>query len=99
MSKRLPGYRYVTTPHTPYHSTNTWQSLADKLGVKLSQLALAWCLKNENVSSVITGASRMEQVLDNVKSLELLPKLTPEVMGELDEYLRNKPAQDPARQG
>jgi hypothetical protein len=38
-------------------------------------------------------------VVDNVKSLELLPKLTPEVMGELDEYLQNKPAQDPARQG
>ncbi|KAL4737662.1 NADP-dependent oxidoreductase domain-containing protein [Aspergillus similis] len=74
------------------------QSLADKLGVKLSQLALAWCLKNENVASVITGASRPEQILDNVKSLELLPKLTPEVMEELDEYLQNRPARDPARQ-
>ncbi|EAW22146.1 putative voltage-gated K+ channel beta subunit (KCNAB) [Aspergillus fischeri NRRL 181] len=72
--------------------------LADKLGVKLSQLALAWCLKNENVSSVITGASRPEQIVDNVESLKLLPKLTPEVMSQIDEYLGNKPAQDPARQ-
>jgi aryl-alcohol dehydrogenase-like predicted oxidoreductase len=72
--------------------------LADKLGVKLSQLALAWCLKNENVVSVITGASRPEQILDNVKSLELLPKLTSEVMEELDEYLQNRPGRDPARQ-
>ncbi|GIK04990.1 hypothetical protein Aspvir_009089 [Aspergillus viridinutans] len=72
--------------------------LADKLGVKLSQLALAWCLKNENVSSVITGASRPEQIVDNVESLKLLPKLTPEVMAQIDENLGNKPAQDPARQ-
>ncbi|RAH41961.1 putative voltage-gated K+ channel beta subunit (KCNAB) [Aspergillus aculeatinus CBS 121060] len=74
------------------------QGLADKLGVKLSQLALAWCLKNENVSSVITGASRPEQIVDNVESLKLLPRLTPEVMAEIDEYLRNAPEQDPARQ-
>ncbi|KAF7182357.1 hypothetical protein CNMCM7691_001837 [Aspergillus felis] len=72
--------------------------LADKLGVKLSQLALAWCLKNENVSSVITGASRPEQIVDNVESLKLLPKLTPEIMAQIDENLGNKPAQDPARQ-
>ncbi|PYH49413.1 putative voltage-gated K+ channel beta subunit (KCNAB) [Aspergillus saccharolyticus JOP 1030-1] len=74
------------------------QTLADKLGVKLSQLALAWCLKNENVSSVITGASRPEQIVDNVESLKLLPRLTPEVMAEIDEYLQNKPEADPARQ-
>lgn len=74
------------------------QELADKLGVKLSQLALAWCLKNENVSSVITGASRPEQIVDNVESLKLLAKLTPEVMSQIDEYLGNKPRQDPARQ-
>lgn len=68
------------------------------MGVKLSQLALAWCLKNENVSAVITGASRPEQVIDNVESLKLLPRLTPEIMAEIDEYLQNKPDQDPARQ-
>ncbi|KAL2842552.1 NADP-dependent oxidoreductase domain-containing protein [Aspergillus pseudoustus] len=77
---------------------NGLQSIADSLEVKLSQLALAWCLKNENVSSVITGASRPEQVVDNVKSLEILPKLTPEIMARIDEYLQNKPALDPARQ-
>ncbi|GLB09367.1 hypothetical protein AtubIFM57258_005285 [Aspergillus tubingensis] len=74
------------------------KEVADKMGVKLSQLALAWCLKNENVSAVITGASRPEQVVDNVESLKLLPRLTPEIMTEIDEYLQNKPDQDPARQ-
>ncbi|RHZ54435.1 hypothetical protein CDV55_104712 [Aspergillus turcosus] len=79
------------------YGNDEWE-LADKLGVKLSQLALAWCLKNENVSSVITGASRPEQIVDNVASLKLLPKLTPDVMAQIDEFLGNKPAQDPARQ-
>ncbi|GKZ32874.1 hypothetical protein AbraIFM66950_002518 [Aspergillus brasiliensis] len=74
------------------------KTIADKMEVKLSQLALAWCLKNENVSAVITGASRPEQVVDNVESLKLLPRLTPEIMAEIDEYLQNKPDQDPARQ-
>ncbi|RAL16963.1 putative voltage-gated K+ channel beta subunit (KCNAB) [Aspergillus homomorphus CBS 101889] len=74
------------------------KTLADKLGIKLPQLALAWCLKNENVSSVITGASRPEQIVENVESLKLLPRLTPEVMAEIDEYLKNKPETDPARQ-
>ncbi|KAL1883677.1 hypothetical protein Plec18167_002684 [Paecilomyces lecythidis] len=74
------------------------EALADKFGFKLSQLALAWCLKNNNVSAVITGASKPEQIVDNVQSLKLLPKLTPEIMAEIDELLLNKPEQDPARQ-
>jgi aryl-alcohol dehydrogenase-like predicted oxidoreductase len=72
--------------------------LADRLGFKLSQLALAWCLKNTNVSSVITGASRPEQIVDNVASLELLPKLTPDIMEQIDSILENRPPQDPSRQ-
>jgi len=63
-----------------------------------SQLALAWCLKNENVSSVIIGASRPEQIVENVKCLGLLKKLTPEIMDEIDQVMGNKPALDPARQ-
>ncbi|KAL3467920.1 NADP-dependent oxidoreductase domain-containing protein [Aspergillus heterothallicus] len=73
------------------------KTLADKLGVKQSHLALAWAIKNENVSSIITGASRPEQIVDNVESLKVLPLLTPEVMAEIDEVLGNKPTQDPAR--
>ncbi|KAL3433704.1 NADP-dependent oxidoreductase domain-containing protein [Aspergillus tetrazonus] len=75
------------------------KALADKLGVKQSHLALAWCIKNENVSSIITGASRPEQIVDNVESLRVLPLLTPEVMAEIDEALGNKPAVAPARVG
>ena len=63
-----------------------------------SQMALAWCLKNENVSSVITGASRPEQIVENVKCLGVLEKPTPDIMDEMDGVMENKPALDPARQ-
>jgi len=65
--------------------------IADKLGVSQAALAMAWVLKNPNVASAITGASRVEQVYDSVKSLDVVPKLTEEVMKEIDEVLGNKP--------
>jgi aryl-alcohol dehydrogenase-like predicted oxidoreductase len=68
------------------------------LGATQSQLALAWCLKNENVSSVITGASRPDQIVENVKCLAVLEKLTAEIMDEIDRVIENKPNPDPARQ-
>lgn len=72
--------------------------IADKLGVTQSQLAVAWVLKNPNVSSVITGASRPEQIEENVGALEILEKLTPEILAEIDEVTGNKVTLDPARQ-
>lgn len=71
--------------------------IADRLGVTQSQLSLAWCLKNPNVSAVITGASRPEQVVENCKALGVLEKLTPEVLKEIDEIC-GKIELDPARQ-
>ncbi|KAF2640830.1 voltage-gated potassium channel subunit beta-3 [Massarina eburnea CBS 473.64] len=71
--------------------------IADKLDVTQSQLSLAWCLKNENVSSVITGASRPEQVVENCQSLKVLDKLTPEVLKEIDRIV-GEIKLDPARQ-
>lgn len=58
--------------------------LAAELGCTLAQLALAWCVKNPNVSTVITGASRPAQVEENMKALEVVSKLTPEVMARID---------------
>lgn len=68
--------------------------LAENLGANVSQLALAWCAKNENVSTVILGATKVEQIIDNCKALKLLPKLTPEVMEEIEQILQNKPTPD-----
>ncbi len=59
-------------------------ALAADLGGTPAQLAIAWCAKNPHVSSVITGASRAPQLAENFKALELLPKLTPDVMAVID---------------
>lgn len=72
--------------------------IADRLQITQSQLAIAWCLKNPNVSSVITGASRPEQLDDTVAALKVLDKLTPEVMSEIDGITKNTVVLDPARQ-
>ncbi|MBS2031391.1 MAG: aldo/keto reductase [Deltaproteobacteria bacterium] len=68
--------------------------LAKELGATRAQLALAWCLKNPNVSSVITGASKLEQVQENMKALEVLPKLNEEVMKDIESILGNDPNAD-----
>lgn len=61
--------------------------IADDLGCSMAQLALAWCLKNPHVSTVITGASRAEQVHQNMAALDVVPKLTDEVMQRIDAVL------------
>jgi voltage-dependent potassium channel beta subunit len=65
--------------------------LAGEIGVPLPQLAIAWCLKNPHVSTVITGASRAEQVVENMKSIDVVPLLTDEVMAKIEKILANKP--------
>jgi len=60
------------------------QGVAGELGCTLAQLALAWCLRNPHVSTVITGATRVEQITENMKALDVVPKLTPEVMARID---------------
>jgi aryl-alcohol dehydrogenase-like predicted oxidoreductase len=68
--------------------------VADDLGCTMAQMALAWCLKNPNVSTVITGASRASQVHENLKALEVALKLTPEVMEQIEGVLQNRPKGD-----
>jgi len=68
--------------------------VAEELDCTLAQMSLAWCLKNPNVSTVITGASRPEQVQENMKALEVVDRLTPEVMERIEAILGNKPEPD-----
>jgi aryl-alcohol dehydrogenase-like predicted oxidoreductase len=49
---------------------------------------LAWCAHNRNVSAVITGASRPEQIKENLKALDVLPQLTPEVVAKIEEAVK-----------
>lgn len=72
---------------------NKLEPIAERLGVKQAAVALAWVLKNENVSSAITGASSPEQVYENIKALDVVDKLTPEILAEIDDILGNKPPQ------
>lgn len=65
--------------------------IAAELGASMAQLALAWCLKNPNVSSVITGASRAEQVKENMHALEVADRLDHDRMERIDAILQNKP--------
>ena len=65
--------------------------LARDLGCTLPQLGLAWCLKNPNVSTVITGASKAEQVKENMQALDVLEKMDESVMERIDAILGNKP--------
>jgi len=65
--------------------------VADDLGCTLSQLAIAWCLANDDVSTVITGASRPEQVEENFEALDVAAKLTPDVLEEIEGILQNRP--------
>lgn len=65
--------------------------LAKELGLPLSQMALAWCLKNRNVSTVILGASKVSQLEENLKCFDALPKLTSDVLEKIDVILGNKP--------
>ena len=58
--------------------------LASELGCTPAQLAIAWCAKNPHVSTVITGASRVEQVEENLAAIDVMEKLTPEMMERID---------------
>ena len=67
------------------------RSLADELGISRAQLAIAWCLKNPDVSTVILGASRPAQLEENLAALEKVHLLTEEVLQRIDDLLGNRP--------
>jgi len=70
-------------------------AVADDLGCTQAQLAIAWCLKNPHVSSVITGASRPEQVVENMAAAEVVSLIDAQVDTRLEEILGNRPTPEP----
>jgi len=68
--------------------------IAKELGCTMAQLALAWCAKNPNVSTIITGASRVDQVKENLKALDFVPKLKDDVMKRIDEIVGKPEAEE-----
>ena len=67
------------------------KKISDDLGVSLAHLCLAWCLKNPNVSTVILGASKTDQLKENLNSMKVVQMLTDEVMSAIEKVLNNKP--------
>ena len=70
-------------------------ALAQEVGLPLNQMSIAWCLKNKNVSTVLLGASNIEQLDSNLESVDKVDLLTDEVMIKIEEILQNKPEADP----
>jgi len=86
----LPGYEWLRDRLIDGKHTDTVRALAglaSDLGCSLAQLAIAWCAANPDVSTVITGASRPEQVVENMAAIDVVERLTPEVMGQIDAIL------------
>ncbi|EWC44405.1 putative voltage-gated potassium channel subunit beta [Drechslerella stenobrocha 248] len=70
-------------------------AVAERLETTMPALALAWCAKNRNVSTIILGATKAEQVVENCKALKVIPKLTSSVLAEIEDILLNKPQGGP----
>lgn len=83
----LKGYEWLHSSLTNQEKlakVAALEPIAKEFGGTVAQLAIAWCLKNPFVSTVITGASRVEQVHENMKSAEVAAKITPEIMEKID---------------
>jgi aryl-alcohol dehydrogenase-like predicted oxidoreductase len=65
--------------------------IAKELGVGLPQLAIGWLLRIPQITSVITGASRIDHVEENIESSEVVDRLTPEILERIEAILANKP--------
>lgn len=86
----LQGYDWLREQLTDAEKNGIVEKLgqvADELGCSLAQLAIAWVLKNPHVSTVITGASRVEQIDENMRAAEIAPRLTPEVKQRIEEIV------------
>jgi len=86
----LPHYEWLkesVTNQDKLAKVAQLQGVADDLGVPLAQMALAWILKNPNVSTVITGASKVQQVKEIMKAMDVVEQLTPDVMERIQAIL------------
>jgi aryl-alcohol dehydrogenase-like predicted oxidoreductase len=91
----LPGYEWLRQRLTDEGRNKMVADLkviADELGITLTQLSLAWCVKNPHVSTVITGASSADQVRENMTALDAVPLLSDEIMSRIDLISPFKPA-------
>lgn len=81
--------RNITPPRI--EKVKSLKMIADSINMSISIFSIAWCLKNPNVSTAILGASKVSQLEENLKAIDALEKLTPEIMQQVDEVMGNKP--------
>ncbi|XP_014888600.1 voltage-gated potassium channel subunit beta-2-like [Poecilia latipinna] len=93
----LKGYEWIKEKimseegHREQLKLQELETLAQRLQCTLPQLAIAWCLRNDKVNSVLLGASRPAQLVENIRAIQVLPKMTMSIAAEIDCILKNKP--------
>jgi voltage-dependent potassium channel beta subunit len=93
----LPGYEWLKRIFETDEGTARIEkvkelcNLADEMGTTMARLALAWCLKNPDVSTIIMGASKVSQLEDNLKAPDIVDQLSDDLMEKIEEILDNKP--------
>ncbi|MFZ9717715.1 MAG: potassium channel beta subunit family protein [Chitinophagaceae bacterium] len=90
----IPGFEWLkdrTFVEEKLNKVRGFQKLANELGVSMASLSIAWCINNPNVSTAILGATRKEQLLENLKALEVLPMLDAAVMQHIEDIFGTKP--------
>ena len=81
------GFRQALTDEGRNAKVQQLRAVAEELGASLAQLSLAWCAANPHVSTVITGASRVEQVRENLGALEVIDRLTDDVLDRINRIM------------
>ena len=93
----IPGFEWLKSRWLQEQKIEKLKKLVDlanQLGVSMASLAIAWTISNPNVTTAILGATRKEQLTDNLKALDVLKLLTPEVLSTIESILGNKPTMD-----
>ena len=93
-----PGYEWLKARLDAQRESGVLDKVAkltdlatQRLGCSMTQLALAWCVKNSNVTTVLLGATNLDQLKENLGCMAVLPQLTTEIMDEIDTILGNAP--------
>jgi len=93
----IPGFEWLKSRWLQEQKIEKLKKLVDlanQLGVSMASLAIAWTISNTNVTTAILGATKKEQLTDNLKALDVLKLLTPEVLSTIESILGNKPTMD-----
>ena len=92
------GYEWLHSFLAQFKQDGTLEKISEltdfakeTLGCSMAQLALAWCVKNSNVSTVLLGATKPSQLEENLAALDVVPKITDEHMQKIDKIMKNKP--------